>query len=84
MVTDIDSSDDRIEEWEMMCLYQRKGLNPLYGIILDCNGHPHCVNSPKCHLCQTTIAAKDSNTFNLYSHLKSKHLEEYLLAQRAS
>ena len=28
--------------------------------------------------------AKDSNMLNLYSHLKNKHPEDYLLVQRAS
>ena len=50
----------------------------------DINGCPRCVNSPKCRLCNVTVATKDSNTSNLYSHLKSKHPDEYLIAQRAS
>ena len=32
----------------------------------------------------TTAAAKDSNAFNLYSHLKTKHSQEYNLACQAS
>ena len=39
---------------------------------------------PKCRLCQATVAAKDSNTSNLHSHLRSTHPEEFLLVQHAS
>jgi len=30
------------------------------------------------------VAAKDSNTSNLYSHLKTKHPEEFIIPQHAS
>jgi len=57
-----------------------------FGFETDGNGRPLCVDLPKCHLCpsRTTVTAKDSNISNLYSHLKSKHLEEYALACQAS
>ena len=47
-------------------------------------GRPLRVDSPKCRLCQATVAAKDSNTSNLHSHLRNKHPNEYLIAQRSS
>ena len=50
----------------------------------DENGRPCSTGTPKCRLCYQTIAAKDSNTTNLHSHLKYKYPEEYLLVQRAS
>jgi len=57
----------------------------LYGNILvetDGNGCPLYVDLPKCRLfpSHTTVAAKDLNALNLYSHLKSKHPKEYTLA----
>ena len=57
-----------------------------FGFETDGNGRPLCVDLPKCRLCpnHTTVAAKDSNTSNLYSHLKTKHPEEYALACQAS
>jgi len=44
-----------------------------FGFETDGNSHPICVDLPKCRLCQghTTVAAKDPNTSNLYSHLKA-------------
>ena len=44
-----------------------------FGFEADRNGRPLCVDLPKCRLCpnHTTVAAKDSNTSNLYSHLKN-------------
>jgi len=56
-----------------------------FGFEADRNGRPLCVDLPKCHLCpnHTTVAAKDSNTSNLYSHLKTKHPWEYDLACQA-
>ena len=91
MASDIDSPDERIEEYETVgsdSLVSKKKTKSFvwnyFGFESDGNGRPRCINSPKCHLCRATIAAKDSNTTNLYSHLKSKHPEEFLLAQRAS
>ena len=92
MASDIDScddrGDDRVEDCEIDVLVSKKKTKSFvwnyFEFETDCNGRPHCINSPKCRLCQATIAAKDSNTSNLYSHLKSKHPEEYLLAQHAS
>ena len=55
-----------------------------FGFETDGNGRPLHVDSPKCRLCQATVAAKDSNTSNLYSHLRNKHPNEYLLAQHSS
>ena len=57
-----------------------------FGFETDGNGRLLCVDLPKCRLCpnHTTVAAKDSNTSNLYSHLKTKHPEEYALACQAS
>jgi len=53
-----------------------------FGFKRDGNGCPLCVDLLKYHLCpsHTMVAAKDSNTSNLCSHLKSKYLEEYALA----
>ena len=48
-----------------------------FGFETDTNDRPRCVNSPKCRLCNVTVATKDFNTSNLYSHLKSKHPDEY-------
>ena len=91
MASDIDSPDERIEEYETVgsdALVSKKKTKSFvwnyFGFESDGNGRPRCINSPKCRLCRATIAAKDSNTTNLYSHLKSKHPEEFLLAQRAS
>ena len=39
---------------------------------------------PKCHLCQTTVAAKDSNNSSLYGYLRSMYPEKFLLVQCAS
>ena len=55
-----------------------------FGFETDSNGCPCCVNTPNCHLCQAIVAAKDSNTSNLYIHLRIMHLEEFLLVQHAS
>ena len=51
---------------------------------MDTNGQPLSMEAPKCRLCYNTVAAKNSNTTNLHSHLKHKHLKEHSLVQRAS
>ena len=55
-----------------------------FGFETNSNGRPCCVDMPKCHLWQVTIVARDCNTLNLYSHLRSTHPEEFVLVQRAS
>jgi len=52
---------------------------------MDRSSCPICVDLLKCHLCpsHTKVAVKDSNT-SKFSHLKSKHPEEYVLACQAS
>lgn len=44
----------------------------LYGNIFDSNGYSGCVDFTKYHLCQALVAAKDSDTSNLYDNLKIK------------
>ena len=51
-----------------------------FGFEMDRNGRPLHVDVLKCRLCQTTIAVKDSNTSNLYSHLQNKHPEEFVIS----
>ena len=53
-----------------------------FGFETDSNSHLRDID--KCRLCQAIVAAKDSNTLNLYSHLRSTHPEEFLLVQRTS
>ena len=93
MASDIerDSADERIEEGETAgsdTLVSKKKTKAFvwkyFGFETDANGSPLRVDSPKCRLCQATVAAKDSNTSNLYSHLRNKHPQEFLIAQRAS
>ena len=57
-----------------------------FGFETNGNDLSLCVDLPKRRLCpsHTAVAAKDSNTSNLYSYLKSKHPEEYALACQAS
>ena len=50
----------------------------------DSNGLSCSVNTPKCLLYQATVAAKDSDTSNLYSHLRSTLPEKLLQVQCAS
>ena len=53
-----------------------------FGFEADERGKPLKTDRPICRLCQTEVSAKDGNTTNLYSHLKSKHGEEYLQIQK--
>ena len=85
------SSDERIEEYDKPdsnTLVSKKKTTSFvwkyFGFETDGNGRPLRLNAPKCRLCQATVAAKDSNTSNLYSHLRNKHPEEFVIAQRAS
>ena len=85
------SSDERIEEYDepdSNTLVSKKKTTSFvwkyFGFETDRNGRPLRVDAPKCRLCQATVAAKDSNTSNLYSHLRNKHPEEFVIAQRAS
>ena len=55
-----------------------------FGFQADENNQLCLIKVPKCRLCHHTVAAKDSNTTNLHSHLKYKHPEEYSLVQRAT
>ena len=41
-----------------------------FGFIPDKNGEP--TGNPRCHLYELDVLAKDSNTRNLYSHLRYK------------
>ena len=63
-------------------LYQRSFVWKYFGFETDRNGHPLRVDTPKYRLCQATVAAKDSNTSNLYSHLQNKHPEEFVIAHQ--
>ena len=85
------SSDERIEEYDepdSNTLVSKKKTTSFvwkyFGFETDRNGRPLRIDTPKCRLCQATVAAKDSNTSNLYSHLRNKHPEEFVIAQRAS
>ena len=85
------SSDERIEvydEPDSNTLVSKKKTTSFvwkyFGFETGRNGRPLRVDAPKCRLCQATVAAKDSNTSNLYSHLRNKHPEEFVIAQRAS
>ena len=53
-----------------------------FGFSTDGNGRPR--GNPKCRLCGTEVLAKDSNTSNLYSHLRYKHPEEHSIVQAAT
>ena len=53
-----------------------------FGYEADDRGKPQTTDRPICRLCQIEVLAKDGNTTNLYSHLKSKHGEEYLQIQK--
>ena len=53
-----------------------------FGFEADDKGKPRKTDRPICRLYQTEVSAKDGNTANLYSHLKSKHGEEYLQIQK--
>ena len=55
-----------------------------FGFEIGSDGCLCYVDIPKCCLCQATVAAKDSNTLNLHSHLRNMHPEEFLLVQHAS
>ena len=55
-----------------------------FGYETDSNGCLCSVNTPKCLLCQATVAPKDSDTSNLISHLRSTHPEKLLQVQCAS
>ena len=50
-------------------------IKKYFGFETDSYGRPCCIDMPKCHLYQAIVAAKDSNPSNLYSHLRSMHLE---------
>ena len=53
-----------------------------FGFETDSNGCLRCVEMLKCRLCQATVAAKDYNMSNLYSHLfRSTCPKEFLLVQ---
>ena len=52
-----------------------------FGFEVNDDGRPTSLDTPKCRLCQLPVGAKDSNTTNLYSHLKIKHPEEFSLLQ---
>ena len=86
---DTTERDDRETDSDVVLVSKRKAkafVWMYFGFETDGNGHPLCVDLPKCCLCpnHTTVTAKDSNTSNLYSHLKTKHPEEYALACQAS
>ena len=85
------SSDERIEEYDEldsnMLVSKKKTTSFIWKYFrfeTDRNGRPLRVDAPKYRLCQATVAAKDSNTFNLYSHLQNKHPEEFVIVQWAS
>ena len=85
-VSEISNSErDKLESISSdTCVLKRKTKGfvwKYFGFETDRNGHLHFVNLPKCCLCQATVAVEDSNTSNLYSHLKSKHPEDYSIAQ---
>jgi len=55
-----------------------------FGFEGEDDGRPHSLDTPKCRLCQLPVGAKDSNTTNLYSHLKIKHPEGFSLVQHTN
>ena len=79
-VTDSDAQGDTLVSKKKTKAFVWK----YFGFETDSNGRPRDVDMPKCRLCQAIVAAKDSNTSNLYSHLRSTHPEELLLVQRTS
>ena len=75
--TERHSSDERIDEYnepDSNTLVSKEKITSFvwkyFGFETDRNGHPLCIDAPKCRLCQATVAAKDSNTSNLYSLTK--------------
>ena len=53
-----------------------------FGFIPDENGQP--TGNPRCCLCELEVLAKDSNTSNLYSHLRHKHPDTHSVVQAAT
>ena len=74
---------------KIICLYQRKRQKLLYKntlglkqVVMAIPIVLTCLSAVCAKL--RTVAVKDSNTLNLYSHLRSTHPEELLLVQCAS
>ena len=53
-----------------------------FGFIPDENGQ--LTRNSRCHLCELEVLAKDSNTSNLYSHLRHKHPDTHSVVQTAT
>ena len=73
-------------EPEIIIVAKRKTIAPVWKHFdlkwMRRPGKPQLPNRPKCHVCQQEVAAKDGNTFNLYSHLKNCHPDLYLQVER--
>jgi len=74
-------AENSLDESSDLILISKKNTNALvwkyFWFEANENDWPCLTETPKCWL-------KDSNTTNLHSHLKYKHLEEYSLVQHAS
>jgi len=53
-----------------------------FGFEADAKGKLREPDRPKCRLCDAHVGAKDGNTSNLYSHLKTRHPEVYVQLER--
>ena len=83
--SDENTTENSSSDFELVSKKNTKALVWKYfGFEVDTNSQPLSMEAPKCRLCYNTVAAKDSNTTNLHSHLKHKHPEEYSLVQCAS
>ena len=55
-----------------------------FGVKADDNDVPipDELEKPVCKLCNKSVSVKRSNTTNLHTHLKDKHLDAYAIVQR--